>query len=167
MITPDTMWSPKHVSWTVSHTRELVPSAAVRRGDRVSPLLRELVDLDDLQVVEGDVTVSLMEALQRSNVDGFIVLRRGTVVLERYLTMVWDAGAVPVVVLNKSDLSDDPEGECAAIRSRLPHVDVVSVSALADDGVGALSPYLQPARTVALLGMSGVGKSTLVNRLVV
>jgi ribosome biogenesis GTPase len=86
--------------------------------------------------------------------------------LERYLTMVWDAGAVPVVVLNKSDLSEDPGAECAAIRARLPHVDVVSVSALADDGLAALLPYLQPARTVALLGMSGVGKSTLVNRLV-
>jgi ribosome biogenesis GTPase len=85
--------------------------------------------------------------------------------LERYLTMVWDAGAVPVVVLNKSDLSDDPERECAAIRARLPHVDVVSVSALADEGLSGLSPYLQPARTVALLGMSGVGKSTLINHL--
>ena len=85
--------------------------------------------------------------------------------LERYLTMVWDAGAVPVVVLNKADLSEDPGAACAAIRARLPHVDVVSVSALADDGLAALLPYLQPARTVALLGMSGVGKSTLVNRL--
>jgi ribosome biogenesis GTPase len=85
--------------------------------------------------------------------------------LERYLTMVWDAGAVPVVVLNKSDLSDAPETACAAIRVRLPHVDVVSVSALADEGLSALSPYLQPAHTVALLGMSGVGKSTLINRL--
>ena len=87
--------------------------------------------------------------------------------LERYLTMVWDAGAVPVVVLNKADLSDDPEAECASIRTRLPHVDVVSVSALLDqeDGLAGLSPYLQPARTVALLGMSGVGKTTLINRL--
>jgi ribosome biogenesis GTPase / thiamine phosphate phosphatase len=85
--------------------------------------------------------------------------------LERYLTMVWDAGAVPVIVLNKADLCDDPEQECAAIRSRLPHVDVVAVSAIADDGLPALLPYLRPAHTVALLGMSGVGKSTLVNRL--
>jgi ribosome biogenesis GTPase / thiamine phosphate phosphatase len=85
--------------------------------------------------------------------------------LERYLTMVWDAGAMPVVVLNKADLCADPEDECAAIRARLPHVDVVAVSALADEGLPGLSPYLRPARTVALLGMSGVGKSTLVNRL--
>jgi ribosome biogenesis GTPase len=86
--------------------------------------------------------------------------------LERYLTMVWNAGAVPVVVLNKADLSDDPEREREAMRARLPHVDIVAVSALAGEPAGALSPYLQPARTVALLGMSGVGKSTLVNRLV-
>jgi ribosome biogenesis GTPase len=85
--------------------------------------------------------------------------------LERYLTMVWDAGAMPVVVLNKADLCAEPEHECAAIRARLPHVDVVAVSALADEGLPGLSPYLLPARTVALLGMSGVGKSTLVNRL--
>jgi ribosome biogenesis GTPase / thiamine phosphate phosphatase len=85
--------------------------------------------------------------------------------LERYLTMVWDAGATPVVVLNKADLADDPERENAAVRQRLPHVDVVSVTALSESGLAALSPYLRPARTVALLGMSGVGKSTIVNRL--
>ena len=85
--------------------------------------------------------------------------------LERYLTMIWDAGAVPVVVLNKADLSSDAEGECASIRTRLPHVDVVTVSALLDEGLAALSPCLRPAQTVALIGSSGVGKSTLVNRL--
>ena len=87
MITPDNMWSSENVRWTVSHARELVPSAAVRRGGQVSPLPRELVDLDDLPVTEGDVTVSLTEALQRSHVDGFTILRRGTVVFERYLGM--------------------------------------------------------------------------------
>jgi len=85
--------------------------------------------------------------------------------LERYLTMVWDAGAVPVVVLNKADLCDDPEGVCESLRSRLPMVDVVAVSAIADAELGPLAPYLRPAQTVALLGSSGVGKSTLVNRL--
>jgi len=85
--------------------------------------------------------------------------------LERYLTMVWDAGAVPVVVLNKADLSDDPAAACEAVRMRLPGIDVVAVSALEDAGLDALAPYLRPARTVALLGSSGVGKSTLVNRL--
>jgi ribosome biogenesis GTPase len=86
--------------------------------------------------------------------------------LERYLTMVWDAGAVPVVVLNKADLSDDPIAACDAVRARLPAIDVVALSALEDVGLDALAPYLRPAQTVALLGSSGVGKSTLVNRLV-
>lgn len=85
--------------------------------------------------------------------------------LERYLTMVWEAGAAPVVVLNKADLSDDPVAAVEAMRERLPFVDVVSVSALHASGLEALSPYLAPAATIALLGSSGVGKSTLVNRL--
>ena len=86
--------------------------------------------------------------------------------LERYLTMVWDAGAVPVVLLNKADLSADPASESAALRMRLPMIDVLAVSALRDTGLDALAAYLQPAHTVALVGSSGVGKSTLVNRLV-
>ena len=85
--------------------------------------------------------------------------------LERYLTMVWDAGAVPVVVLNKADLCEDPVAACESVRARLPMIDVVALSALANAGVDALAPYLRPAQTVALLGSSGVGKSTLVNRL--
>jgi ribosome biogenesis GTPase / thiamine phosphate phosphatase len=86
--------------------------------------------------------------------------------LERYLTLVWDAGAVPVVVLNKADLCQAPEASCNAIRSRLPGVDVVSVSALRGERLDALEPHLRPASTIALLGSSGVGKSTLVNRLI-
>jgi ribosome biogenesis GTPase len=85
--------------------------------------------------------------------------------LERYLTLVWDAGAVPVVLLNKSDLCDDPAAVSESVRTRLPLVDVVVVSALQDAGLVQLAPYLRPAQTVALLGSSGVGKSTLVNHL--
>lgn len=85
--------------------------------------------------------------------------------LERYLTVVRDAGAVPVVVLNKTDLSADPEAEAAGVRARLPFVDVLAISARHGGGLGALEAYLSPAQTVALIGSSGVGKSTLVNRL--
>ena len=85
--------------------------------------------------------------------------------LERYLTVVRDAGAVAVVVLNKTDLSADPEGEAANVRARLPFVDVLAISAKQGDGLGALDAYLSPAQTVALIGSSGVGKSTIVNRL--
>jgi ribosome biogenesis GTPase len=111
----------------------------------------------DEQVVAANVdTIFLVTALVQD-----LNLRR----IERYLTMVWDAGAMPVVVLNKSDLCEDPAGACESVRARLPLIDVVVISALQQDGLGALEPYLRPARTVALLGSSGVGKSTLVNRL--
>jgi ribosome biogenesis GTPase / thiamine phosphate phosphatase len=88
--------------------------------------------------------------------------------LERYLTMVWDGGAVPVILLNKADLADNAEAERGSISARLPMVDILVVSALdaADEhGLDCLAAYLRPAQTVALLGSSGVGKSTLINRL--
>jgi ribosome biogenesis GTPase len=85
--------------------------------------------------------------------------------IERYLTVVREAGAVPVVILNKTDLSTDPESETATIRTRLPFVDVLAISATHGDGLDALNAYLAPGQTVALIGSSGVGKSTLVNRL--
>ena len=85
--------------------------------------------------------------------------------LERYLTAVWDAGSVPVVVLNKSDLAEDAAGAAVDLRRRLPFVEVIAVSALSDEGLAPLNPYLRPAATVALVGSSGVGKSTIVNRL--
>jgi ribosome biogenesis GTPase len=87
--------------------------------------------------------------------------------LERYLTLVSLAGAVPVVVVNKSDLTADGGGAAAAaLRDRLPGVDVVVVSAAGDAGLDPLTPYLVRGRTVALVGSSGVGKSTIINRLI-
>jgi ribosome biogenesis GTPase / thiamine phosphate phosphatase len=70
-----------------------------------------------------------------------------------------------VVLINKSDLSDDPDAASRAVGARLPLVDVALVSALDQRGLDALAPYLAPTKTVALVGSSGVGKSTLVNRL--
>jgi ribosome biogenesis GTPase len=84
--------------------------------------------------------------------------------LERYLTVAWDAGATPVIVLNKADLCEDVDGACDGVRARLPFVDVVAVSAVRN--VEPLAAFLRPAETIVLLGSSGVGKSTLVNRLV-
>jgi ribosome biogenesis GTPase / thiamine phosphate phosphatase len=111
----------------------------------------------DEQVLAANVeTIFLVTAL-----DADLSARR----LERYLTMVWNAGAVPVVLLNKADLNDDPAAACESIRGRLPLVDVLAISAVHENGLDALAPYLRPAHTVALLGSSGVGKSTIVNRL--
>jgi ribosome biogenesis GTPase len=86
-------------------------------------------------------------------------------VLERYLTLVWESGARPVILLTKADLAADPE---SAIRDLdgLGDVPVHAISARTGLGLETVRSYLGPGVTGALLGPSGVGKSTLVNALV-
>ena len=84
--------------------------------------------------------------------------------LERYLAFAWEGGAKPVVVLSKADLCEDLRASVAETETVTRGVPVVAVSALAGD-VAALQPFLAPRTTVALVGSSGVGKSTLANRL--
>jgi ribosome biogenesis GTPase len=86
--------------------------------------------------------------------------------VERYLAAAWESGASPVVVLNKVDLCVDAIARVAAIEEVTPAVPVHAVSALCGDNLDAVAAYCAPRRTVALLGSSGVGKSTLINRLV-
>ena len=86
--------------------------------------------------------------------------------LERELVLAWDSGARPVVVLTKTDLVDDPEATVAAMRDVAPGVDVRVASGITGDGVEVLRGYAADNSTIALLGASGVGKSTLVNALV-
>jgi ribosome biogenesis GTPase len=85
--------------------------------------------------------------------------------LERYLTAAWDSGSSPVVVANKADLADDRLLELAEVEAVALGVPVLVVSAETGEGLDELEPHLEPGRTIALLGSSGVGKSTLVNRL--
>jgi len=86
--------------------------------------------------------------------------------LERELVLAWDSGARPVVVLTKIDLIDDPATTLAALRDVAPGVDVLVASGISGDGVEVLRGYAANNSTIALLGASGVGKSTLVNALV-
>jgi ribosome biogenesis GTPase len=85
--------------------------------------------------------------------------------LERYLTATWDSGADPVIVLTKSDLADDVWKTVAEAEAVAFGVPVHAVSSVTGEGLDDLDQYLVPGRTVALLGSSGVGKSTLANRL--
>jgi ribosome biogenesis GTPase len=85
--------------------------------------------------------------------------------LERYLTAAWDSGAQPVIVVTKLDVADDPEGDLAAVEAIALGVAAHAVSSISGAGLDELEPYFERNRTVALLGSSGVGKSTLVNRL--
>lgn len=112
------------------------------------------------------------EQVIAANVDTFLVVtsanrdanpRR----IERYVTAVWDSGAVPVIVVNKADLCA-PEAlsaQLAALAVVAPGVRLAAVSARSGAGLDALADYLRPGHTIALIGSSGVGKSSLVNAL--
>jgi ribosome biogenesis GTPase len=85
--------------------------------------------------------------------------------LERAAVLAWESGASPVVVLSKADLRADAASCVREAEGRMPAVPVHAVSARTGDGLEALLSYLQAGRTAAFLGSSGVGKSTLANRL--
>ena len=85
--------------------------------------------------------------------------------IERYLALVFESGARPVLLLTKADLRDGWSEAVAEVERVAPFVPVHIVSALQGSGLDALAPYLGPGQTSVLLGSSGVGKSTLVNRM--
>jgi ribosome biogenesis GTPase len=85
--------------------------------------------------------------------------------VERYLTIAWDSGATPVLILTKSDLCDDLEHRLEEISSVASGVDVAVCTSENADGQDTVKTHIQPGKTIALIGSSGVGKSTLINRL--
>lgn len=109
------------------------------------------------QIIASNVdTVFLVNALNSD-----FNLRR----MERYLILAWESGATPVIVLNKSDLCDEVDSRMAEVQSVAIGVAIHAVSAERSEGLKALAPYLREGETVALMGSSGVGKSTLINKL--
>lgn len=85
--------------------------------------------------------------------------------VERYLSISWDSGAVPVIVLTKADLCGDTETKLAELQSVAFGVDMVVTSSMSADGYDSIIKYLQRGKTIAFIGSSGVGKSTLINKL--
>ena len=83
--------------------------------------------------------------------------------LERYLTLGWESGAFPVVVLTKADLCDDLDGALDTLASVTQGLDVHVASAVTGQGIEDLRPYIDGGRTAAFVGSSGVGKSSLIN----
>ncbi|HEU0252922.1 MAG TPA: ribosome small subunit-dependent GTPase A [Pyrinomonadaceae bacterium] len=85
--------------------------------------------------------------------------------VERYLIVAWESGARPIIILSKSDLCDAVEERTREIEAVAGDVPIHAVSVVTQDGVDELAQYLTHGQTVALLGSSGVGKSTLINDL--
>ncbi|HEY7875768.1 MAG TPA: ribosome small subunit-dependent GTPase A [Actinomycetota bacterium] len=111
----------------------------------------------DVQIVAANIDVVLVLASleHEPNLRG----------IERYLTLAWQSGAVPAVILTKSDLSDDVARWLEEVTAIAPGADVHALSSITGEGVTAVRAYAEGNRTLALLGPSGVGKSTLVNAL--
>jgi ribosome biogenesis GTPase len=112
---------------------------------------------NDEQVLAANIdTVFLVMSLNND-----FNLRR----LERFLVMAWDSGSQPVVVLTKRDLADDADARQREVEAVAAGVPVVAISAVTGEGMRDLEPWLVPGKTLVVLGSSGVGKSTLINRL--
>jgi ribosome biogenesis GTPase len=127
---------------------------------RSSAFVRQTAgDAAEAQVVAANIDVTLIA----TSVNGDLNPRR----IERYVTLAWESGAVPVVVLTKSDLAS-PESLSAArsaVGAVAPGVELLAISTRDGSGLDDLTPHLPPGRTAVLVGSSGVGKSTLVNAL--
>jgi ribosome biogenesis GTPase len=85
--------------------------------------------------------------------------------IERFLTLVNESGAEPVILLSKSDQAESPQHYLEQIQALDPFLPVEAVNCLDENIIKQLSPWLQPGTTIAVLGSSGVGKSTLINTL--
>lgn len=83
--------------------------------------------------------------------------------LERYLSISWDSGAVPVIILTKSDLCDDLESRLLDVSSAAIGVEVLVTSAVEESGYDQVRSLISKGKTIAFIGSSGVGKSTLIN----
>lgn len=85
--------------------------------------------------------------------------------LERYLTISWQSGAIPVIILTKRDLVEDYENYVNQVESIAIGVDIYAISCKTGEGIEDIRRYFEKGKTIVFLGSSGVGKSTLVNTL--
>jgi len=120
-------------------------------------VLRRAAPTGALQVLAANVDVVLVVSSLNRDLDP----RR----LEQFVAVAADGGAQPVIVLTKADLLEDPSAALARVRPVTRGVPLAVISARRGEGLEALDPWLVPGSTAALLGASGVGKSTLVNAL--
>lgn len=125
---------------------------------RRTALVRKAAGIETLpQVLAANVDVVYLVTSLNQDLN----LRR----IERTLSVIWESGAQPVLILNKADLSSDPFPLLAQARAVAIGVGVHAISALEGSGMGPFAIDLTVGRTAVLIGSSGVGKSTIINRL--
>jgi ribosome biogenesis GTPase len=147
---------------------------------RVDPAVGDwvAVESDAIKAILGRRTVfarrsagdETKQQVLAANVDVAFIVAAATDVnvrrVERYLTIAWQSGAAPVVVLTKADLADSPAAMRADLESVATGTPVIVTSSVSGQGMEEIGEHLRPARTGVLLGPSGVGKSSLINRIV-
>lgn len=142
--------------WVVAH---LDPAGELARVQRVLPRRTTLARKRPQQSTPQLIATNIDCVLVVSALNQDFSPRR----LERALALVWEAGAEPVVLLTKLDRCPDPNAYLEAARAVALGVPVHALSVPAGYGLEVLDDYLRPARTLAMIGSSGVGKSTLLN----
>jgi ribosome biogenesis GTPase len=145
--------------WVVIDIREAERKATVHDVlPRKSKFSRKMAGS---QTQEQIVAANVDTVLLVSGLDQDFNPRR----IERYLILTWESGANPVIVLNKADVCAAVEACIGEVEAIAPGIPIIVLSALQQQGLDALNAYLQPGHTIALLGSSGVGKSTIANQL--
>ena len=125
--------------------------------DRKSLLRRHASSSEKTQNICSNIdTIFLVTSL-----NGDLKLNR----IERYLLAIHESGADPVIILTKKDLCDDLDGVLGSLKEITRDIPVCPVDSLSGEGFAAIDAYLSPGATVGLVGSSGVGKTTIINRL--
>jgi ribosome biogenesis GTPase len=177
-------YGAEYVAHDGGQTRRAASGRHLRNDGLTLPAVGDWVALlrrDPLDVIRAVVerrtafsrkvaSLETREQVLAANVDVAFVVAAATDVnprrIERYLTMAWQSGAAPVVLLTKADMADSPDDlreELEAVSMGTP---VLVTSSVTGDGIEDIARQLLPSRTGVLLGPSGAGKSTLINRIV-
>jgi len=127
---------------------------------RKSALKRKFNHKNEIQIIATNVDVAFVV----ESVDSDFSINR----FERYLAMANDSGIKPVIILNKIDLisREELESKLTQIKNRLDNTDIITTSTVTDTGLEELKEYIEKGKTHCFLGSSGVGKSSLINKLI-
>jgi len=145
--------------WVAVKTREEEGKATIHSLlPRKSKFSRKVAGFKtEEQVLASNIdTVFLVSGLDEN-----FNLRR----IERHMTIAWDSGATPVIILNKTDLCDDVDSKVEMVGASFLGVTVLAMSAVKNEGLTQLQVYMTHGNTSVFLGSSGVGKSTIINGL--